>query len=173
MDERVWTDTPIALGETIMLDQLSITRKRVNHAIIISGNLDLAMKRLAPSVKIQGLGQDVGAGDFGVRMSHDSAILMPNSPLDVKAGWYEEGFAITHAYGKYAMIELKGSNAEGFLAQGTSVNFKEESPSAALKFLGETCILVKQDASWLLFMETPMLSYFTNFARGAKHIERY
>lgn len=170
MDERIWKDVPLNHGETLSLDGVTITRKRLGHTVLISGNISAALARIAPDAAAVGLGEDVGTGDQAIRLGRDSILLNTKNLIDADSGWHSDGYAISQADGKYALLEIAGEHSEDLLAQGASIAFKHPSPSALIEFAGLACILVKQGTSWLLYVERPMLTYITGFLAGAPNL---
>ena len=167
MDERDWNDAPFGVDETIDLGKVKLTRKTMEHVLLVSGNIDNALETLAPRAKVAGLGDKITADDYVIRLGRETILLHTMKPVMANSGWSEDGYAISHADGKYAMIEISGAGAETLLAQGTSIRFLSHSPSAMVQFAGQNCILVRKSDSWLLFVEQPMLTYLCGFLSGA------
>jgi len=171
MDERIWNDQPISLGETITLPGVTITRKRIEYTTLISGNFNAALKKHAPGVKAVGLGEDIVTSDHAIRLGRDIVVLSTKMPPDIAPGWYEGGYAVSRADEKYAVLEIFGDGAEDLIAQGAGIKFKHPSLSAAIQFSGLTCLLVRQNKAWLLFVERPLLTYVSEFFRGSATLD--
>lgn len=163
MDERDWNDRSLQLGESIALEQVKITRIGTGQLLLISGKFEAALAALAPTAKIVGLGEEIGIYDHALRIGRDTILLNTENTIDAEDGWHEDGYAVSHADGKYALLEIFGEGAELLLAQCASIRFKDPSPSAAIQFAGQSCLLVRQSENWLLFVERPMLAFVCGF----------
>ena len=163
MDERDWNDKPLNHGESIYLQDVKLTRRSMGHVLLISGEFSAGLAAFAPTANVAGLGEDIGSGDYAIRIGRDSILLNTTNATRVIAGWHEGGYAVSHATGKYALIEISGQGSEMLLAQGASIRFKSPSPSAAIQFAGQNCLLVRDSENWLLFVERPMLTFICGF----------
>nr|MDJ0614326.1 hypothetical protein [Rhizobiaceae bacterium] len=159
------------LGGSLALKGATVTRKRIEHSILISGDVNSALAKIDPRIEAVGLGGEVGSGDHAIRIGRDTALLNSSKPINIAVGWYETGFAISQADGKYAVLEISGEGAEDMLSQGASIVFKHSSPSAMIQFAGLPCLLVRQNEAWLLFVERPMLTYMTTFLSGTSALQ--
>lgn len=158
MPEREWTDRPLAEGARVEVAGLVIYRAVSEPACLISGNLIKGMARLAPRAEVVGL-YELRRADDGIRIARDRALLMG---ISGEEGW-RDGTACSPASGLYARFDLSGPALEAALAEGTSANLDAGSPSAAVLFAGQTCLLTRSDAGAELWVETAFATYMTTW----------
>ncbi|MEM7290905.1 MAG: hypothetical protein AAF412_11155 [Pseudomonadota bacterium] len=166
MNERDWNDRPLALEEAIELKGVKIRRTNPGHMMLLSGKLSAGLAGLSLTSEPVGFGGEVGKTKKVIRIGIDSALCVTGKPAKLQPGWYKPGFAVSLADGKYAALKISGKNAGAVLAQGTGHNLEQSSRSAAVEFAGCVVLMVKTGSAWLLFVETPMLTYVTNWFRG-------
>lgn len=166
MDERDWTDRPLAEGGPALTgDGIVIRRTAPGAMALISGDLDAALAALAPGAAMVGIG---GASDMrpvALRIARDRALLLTDTATSV-AGWCDPGYAVSPADGLYACLAITGPGARDLIAEGTSVDPGGASPSAAVLFAGCPCLLSGTEGGWRLWVETPMLTYMTGWLAG-------
>ncbi|GAB5446832.1 hypothetical protein [Gymnodinialimonas sp.] len=158
MRERQWNDRPLAEGATVEVAGLVIQRASTEPLCLISGNLIKAMADLAPGAKTVGLHALRGAND-GVRIARDRAMLVG---VEGEEGWHE-GYACSPATGLYARFDLSGPALQDALAEGTSADLDAGSPSAAVLFAGQTCLLTRSTIGAELWVEAAFATFMTSW----------
>jgi hypothetical protein len=165
MDERVWTDAPLAEGAVMTGDGVAIRRVAPGAMALISGDLDAAGAALAPGAAMVGLGARSDMRPVALRIARDRALLLTDAPVTA-GGWFDPGFAVSPAEGLYACLSITGPGARALIAEGTSVDPDGASPSAAVLFADCPCLLSGTADGWLLWVEAPMLTYLTGWLAG-------
>lgn len=159
MREMNWPELPDLSGEIIARNDLRVTGATAPAALLISGDLDAALAALAPGAPMLGLGADTqadgGAGTWAARIARDRALLVGAALPDVAAGWHAGGYGISQAGDLWRLFAVAGSAADRVIAEGTSADITAASPSAAVLFAGQTCLLLRQRGAWLIGAETP------------------
>ena len=168
MDERNWTDEPLRIGEEIRVETVCVVHKPLGYATLVSGNLDAALKDIAPGAREAGLCAEVGDGSIALRIGRDKALLVTNDPIDHKSAWNFNGYAVSPADDCYCLLAVSGDGAEMFLAQGTACNLTNASPSPAILFAGEQALLVRNQSSFHLYVDRAHLTFITSWIRGAQ-----
>lgn len=167
MDERVWTDHPLAIGGEITGDGVTIRRDPVGALTLISGDLAEGLGHLAPGAALVGLGNVSAATDIALRIARDRALLVTEAPVVSEIGQWKHGCAVNRADGLYACLSITGPRAIDIVTQGTSVDVNTASPSAAVSFAGCTALLTGHEAGWRIWVEAPMLTYLSGWLKGA------
>lgn len=167
MDERNWTDRPLQIGDEIRIGPVRVVHKSLGFAALLSGNLDAAVKALAPDAPMIGLNGEVGEQDFVLRIGRDRALLVSNDQIVEETGWNCDGYAFSAADDCYCLLEISGDRDDYFLAQGTSCHLGNSSPSAAIMFAGVNSLLARKRAVRCLFVDRAHLTYVSSWLRGA------
>lgn len=167
MDERVWTDRPLGIGERIEGADLVVTRDEPGHLTLISGDVGAAVADLALGAPLLGLGQIADHRPIAIRIARDQALLVTDRPV-ARFGAYDQDIAISPADGLYACLTVTGPRASDLLAEATAVNVAAGSPSAAIKAMGCTVLLtIIPTGGWQIWVESPMLTYVTSWIKAA------
>ncbi|MEM6739899.1 MAG: hypothetical protein AAF646_07260 [Pseudomonadota bacterium] len=170
MDERAWIDEALTVGAGIEIGACRVTRQRPHHAAFISGDLDAAVARLAPGANAVGLCDFPRSDAYAIRISRDQALLVTASPLEPSAGWHGS-FALSPADDRFITLGVTGPGARGVLAQGTSADLGQGSPSAAIFFCGGHALLIGAENGYTLWIEAAYRYAVTTFLRSAQPIE--
>uniref|UniRef100_A0A975YG62 Uncharacterized protein n=2 Tax=Gymnodinialimonas phycosphaerae TaxID=2841589 RepID=A0A975YG62_9RHOB len=161
MSEREWTDNRLIEGAALEHAGLMIRRAVTEAACLISGNLAKGLEACSPISQMVGLYQLRRAHD-GIRIARDRALLVGVAGPE---GWHD-GYACSPATGLYTRFDLSGPALDDALAEGTSADLADGSPSAAVLFAGLTCLLTRNETGAELWVETAFTTYMTTwFAR--------
>jgi hypothetical protein len=166
MDERTWTDRPLAEGASLDLCTTRVTREEVAFVSLVSGDLDAALSALCPAAPMLGLGEGTQAGDYAIRIARDHAALVTRAAPDLRPGWHDAGFALSRADDRFACLALRGAGAREVLARGLASPLPHASPSAALRFAGRTALLTGAEDGLRLWVERGDLTFVTSFLRA-------
>lgn len=167
MDERAWTDLPLAVGQSLRLDGVTVTHRELPTAHLVSGALDIALNALAPGAPCLGLAEDGrDAPDYAVRISRDSVLIVTKQALTRRIGWQSDGFGISEASDVYAVFDVAGPDAQQVLAQGGISVPLEPSPSAAIQFAGLTVLLIRRGGVFQMFVPAAHVTYVSGFLQG-------
>jgi len=145
MDERIWTDAPLTMGNPLTLGATSISMVQPPEtAYLISGDLQAAQQLLHANAPMLGLLNDcLGMKSYVIRINRDSELLVSHNLLDLQSGWHTEGFGLSDATDLYAIFKISGREAELVLAQGGIGDVSSRSASAAVMFANVTTLLVR------------------------------
>lgn len=165
MDERNWTDRPLAMGDSIDTPGCVVTRIEPGFLHLVSGNLEAALGRLAPGAARLGFAEIPDTPDFALRIGRDQALLVTSIDLDAAPGWHEPGFALSAAGGSYAHLALVGPSAAHLLAQGLAAPPPWRSPSTAVQFCGVRALVSGVPGGLTLWLERGHLTYCTGILR--------
>lgn len=168
MDDRDWTDRPLAPGASIDAAGVRVTRGTAGAQYLISGNLDAALAALAPEAARLGFAQVAGTGDIAIRIARDRALLVTLAPVNRDGGWQAEGFALSPAGGLYVPLALQGEGAAGLLAQMLASAPPHGSPSAMVHVLGRPGLVTGRPDGLTLWIEPGHLAFVTEFFRQAE-----
>lgn len=167
MDERDWTDRPLAEGETLEAPGVSVTRVVPGVQTLVSGDLEAAIGVLAPGARMLGFADVPDSPDLVLRIARDRALLVTALPVPRTPGWQSEGFALSAAGGLYACLSLRGPGAEALLSQALTGPAPHGSPSAALRFAGTTALVTGLADGLSLWVEQGHLALVTGVLRQA------
>ena len=123
------------------------------------------MAALAPGSPTLGLYARAPDGPHALRIARDRVLLVTQTPLSAADGWRDGWCAISLDDG-WAAIDVKGEDAPLALAQGTAADLETGSPSAAVRFAGLRCLLLRTDASFRLHVEAPWLTALVTWLGG-------
>lgn len=171
MDERDWSNVPLGLGETLEVAGCRIERADPPAALLVSGNLDAALRDLAGGAEAVGRAEEIGRGTAAIRIARDRCLVLSDADQGWPEGWSTPGYATSRATGLYAGLAITGDAAVNLLNQAMSFDPVEHSDSAAVWFLGKTALLVRRGAAFLLLVERPDLTEVSTFLRGAAAID--
>ncbi len=142
-------------------------REGMGGGVLVSGNLEAALAALAPDAPMLGLGGECGgAPAYGVRIARDRALLVGEAPFEVRSGWHEAGFAATPADDLWTVFTLSGAASARVIAEGTGADPGGGSPSAAVLFAGEVCLLLRRADSHVIAIETPRAWFLARWLRA-------
>lgn len=115
--------------------------------VLVSGLLEEAWKSLPGGSAEVGLWQVAPTNEtYRVRMARDRALLVSPQPIDFEPGWHAQGWAATQAHDARLVIDIQGTAVEDIVMEATSVNLREGSPSAAVRFAGLNGVLLYRSA---------------------------
>lgn len=163
MDERRWTDRPLAPGESIETPGCVVTRREPGVLNLVSGNLDAALGILAPNAARLGFAETPGTSDFALRIGRDHALLVTSKAPRLAPGWHEQGFSLSAAGDFYACLTLVGPSAPDLLAHGLAAPPPWGSPSAAVQFCGVRSFVSGVPGGLALWLEAGFLTYCSSF----------
>ncbi len=163
MEERDWTDRPLAWDAVIATPTCRVTRQQSGYQSLVSGDLAAGLTVLAPGAAMIGFAETPAGADYAIRIARDRALLVTQSPPAREAGWQAEGVALSPAGECYACLALSGTGAMALLAQGLTSAPPTGSPSAALRFAGLTVLVTGAPHGCLLWVDPASLSYVTGF----------
>lgn len=163
MRERDWADRPLAEGASVEVAGLTVCRVMSEPACLVSGDLEAALTALSPGSAMVGLYAERRATD-AVRIARDRTIF---TGIQGVAGW-RDGFAVSPATGLYARFELSGLALNDALAEGTQADLTLGSPSAAVLFAGQTCLLTRHGDVAEVWVEAAMATYMTSWLTGRR-----
>lgn len=155
MREMVYPPMAAGPGTLIETGDLRIACHPLGGACLMSGDLAAAIASLSPGAPILGLGGQCDGGNFAVRIARDRALLVNEAPFDARPGWYAAGYAVSAAADQWQSFTLNGAGAAQVIAEGTAVDLDGASPSAALLFAGQSCLLLRRAGGFVIFAETP------------------
>jgi hypothetical protein len=158
MDERDWTDRPLAEGARLSGPGCSVTRVGPGVLHAVSGDLEAALAALAPGAAMLGFGETPGTADFALRVGRDHALLVTGSAIDAPAGWDARGFALSAAGGAYARLDLVGPAARDLLASGLASAPPWGSPSASVQAFGARALVSGRPEGLTLWVERGALT---------------
>jgi sarcosine oxidase gamma subunit len=160
MRERNWSAARSPEGLLIDRPRLAARAVAGRGQTLISGDLDAALGALAPGAPLLGLYARTPEGAHALRIARDRALLISPAPLDVGDGWQgdgEFGWCATAVDDGWAVVDVEGPDAPLVLMQGTAADLSANSPSAALRFMGLTCLLARTQSGFRLHVERPWL----------------
>lgn len=117
MSDIDWSDAVPAPGSLILSAGVRASALDGEGALLISGDLDVAIAEIAKGAPVLGL-LETGpeTGPFALRIARDRALLCSDLPLQVRAGWQDAGFAVSAADDLYFAIRLEGEKSGLVLA---------------------------------------------------------
>ena len=133
---------------------------------LISGDLEAALKALAPSAPLLGLYGMAPRGRHALRIARDKALLVTPAPIAVAEGW-REGWCATALDDAWVAVDVEGPGAGLVLMQGTSADLAAGSPSAAVLFAGRRCLLLRTQKGFRLHIEAPGFEALMTWLDGA------
>jgi hypothetical protein len=131
---------------------------------LVSGDLEAALKALAPGAPLVGFCGRAPDGPHA--LPRDRALLVTLAPLGAADGW-REGFCATTVDDGWAVVEVEGPDAPLVLIQGTAADLSAGSPSAAVLFAGERCLIARTVGGFRLHVEAPWLEALMTWLDGA------
>ncbi len=172
MDERVWTDECLAIGESITLGSVTITVIELPEVChLITGNIEAAFANLAPQPPILGLLENkANAAFFGLRTGRDSVLLVsvsPNQDLPgFKPGWNDAGFGVSDASDNYTVFSVSGEGADFILSQCGIEDLDARSPSASILINDIAVLLIRDGEAFHFYVPSAYSVHMTSFFCG-------
>ncbi|MFX0541087.1 hypothetical protein ACEWPM_005055 [Roseovarius sp. S4756] len=167
MRERDWPELPSLGGDIIARDDLRVTCAPMPAAMLISGDLKAAVAAVSPDAPMLGLGGQTGGGAWAGRIARDRALLVSDAPITAASGWHADGYAMTPADDLWQVFTLTGPAAARVIAEGTAADIEAGSPSAAVLFAGQTCLLLRRGEATLICAETSRAWAMAEWLDGA------
>ncbi len=168
MDERDWTDRPLAPETPIVLGDLTVTMlPQAGSTYLVSGKMDEVVGAFGLDNGIICLLEtQPNAGSFGIRTGRNSALIIYPDAHELVPGWHPAGFAVSAAFETYETILLSGPGSAMALAQGGVADINATSKSAMLRFAGVSVLLTQGENGYLLWVPKAQLTYMTSFLSG-------
>ena len=165
MRETRWP--PARSGAGLLVDRSRLQARGAGGLgqTLISGDLEAAVAVLAPGAPRLGLYALAPEGAHALRIGRAGALLVTPVPLVVADGW-REGWCATAVDDGWAAIDVSGADAALALAEGTSADLAEGSPSAAAVFFGLRGLLARTPAGFRIHVETPWLETLLSWLDG-------
>ena len=164
MDEREWTDAPLAVGEAIGCMEADVTRLPDLPMWLITGDLTGLQGDDGSAQAPAGLADQIDLGAFSIRIGRDR-LLAGGETVWTVVDPQSENYALSRADGLYSILRIAGPRADQLIRRGTSVDLSVQSPSAAIRFAGLTTLLLRDQEGFLLFVEAAWLTYLSSFFR--------
>jgi hypothetical protein len=159
---------PAWRAEGILIDRSRLQARALSGrgSAMISGEIEAAIRALAPGAPILGLYALAPEGAHALRIARDRALLVTPAPLGTADGW-RESWCATSVDDGWAAVDVAGPETPLALMQGTSTDLAANSPSAAVLFAGLRCLLVRTEAGFRLHVEAPWLEALLIWMDGA------
>lgn len=138
MYDRIWTTRTPLPGETLQANGLTIRCEAAGGASLVSGDLDAAIRSLAPEAPVLGLLDDTPTGAYALRIARDRALLCTEAPLGLD-GW-RDGFAVSSADDLFLQIRITGDRAADL--RSACMSGGRGSASTAILFAGQSALVV-------------------------------
>lgn len=158
MREREWTDRPLHPGDMMDHAGLRVTPAPIHDAVMVTGDLTAAIADIAPGAAFVGLYAERGEPGL-IRIARDKALCVGATFAE---GWHGT-FATSDASGLYACLHMSGPALTDALSEGTGADLHGNSPSAAVMFAGQTCLLTRQGETAELWVPAAMETYMTGW----------
>lgn len=131
-----WSEMPRWASHVLEAPGLTVRTLTGLSQLLVSGDLD-AWNRMA-GMQGPGVGAlAVAAGDrYAVRLARDRILAVATSPFEIKAGWHDEGFAVTRLNAGLHVFQADGPSLPGLISRAVTVDPVNAGPSAALSFAG-------------------------------------
>jgi hypothetical protein len=133
---------------------------------LVSGDVEAALRALAPGAPLLGLHAFAPTTAHALRIARDRALIVTRAPIGAADGW-RDGWCATSLDDAYAVLDIEGAGAGSVLMQGTTVDLAACSPSAALMFAGQRCLLARLAGGFRLHVERPRLEAMLTWLDGA------
>ena len=166
MRETDWSPARAPEGRLVERAGFAVLARTGLGQTLMSGDLEAALKTLAPGAPMMGLYELAPTGRHALRIARDRALLVTPAPIAATEGW-RDGFCATPVDDAYAAIDVEGEGADLVLMQGTAADLSAGSPSAALMFAGQCCLLARTAAGFRLHVERPRLEALLAWLDGA------
>jgi len=165
MRETDWPPARRAEGRILEKPRLTAQALAGRGATLLSGDLNRAVAALAPGAPMLGLYAPAPEGPHAVRIARDRALLVTREPLGAADGW-REGWCATSLDDAWAALDVSGPDAALALMQGTAADLAGGSPSAAVRFAGLRCLLLRTETGFRLHLEAPWLTALLTWLEG-------
>jgi hypothetical protein len=164
--ETNWAPARGAAGLVVDRPRLAARAVAGIGQTLVSGDLAAGLAALAPGAPLLGLYALVSEGAYALRIARDRALLVTQAPLGADEGW-RNGWSATASDDAYVALDVSGPDAPLALMQGTSADLEAGSPSAAILFAGQRCLLARTEAGFRLHLEQPRLEALLTWLDGA------
>lgn len=135
-----WEPAPDFGTAAIRRDRLAVQAVSGLGQVLVSGDLALAARALAPEAPMIGFWGIAETLPFFLRMARDRALLVSPQPLAIAPGW-REGFGASPADDAFTVLEIAGDDLAIVVAEATGADLASGSPSAAIRFCGVDALL--------------------------------
>jgi sarcosine oxidase gamma subunit len=156
MRETEWTPARRAEGALVARPAFTARARTGLGQTLVSGDLDAALNALVRGAPRIGLYEPAPKGNHALSIARDRALLVTPAPIGAADGW-RDGWCATSVDDGWVAIDVEGAQTELVLMQGTSADLTAGSPSAALMFAGQPCLLARTLAGFRLHVERPRL----------------
>ncbi|PZN56005.1 MAG: hypothetical protein DIU65_05515 [Proteobacteria bacterium] len=111
------------------------------HQLLVSG--DLAAWSRVSGIEGAGVGATmIASGEkYMARIARDRVLAVSEAALPVKAGWHEEGFAVSVIDAGLHVFELEGRELSDVLSRATTLAPESNTASASVLFAGVNAVL--------------------------------
>jgi sarcosine oxidase gamma subunit len=166
MRERDWGPARYPEGTLIDRPRLIVRAIEGRGHALLSGDLEAGLAALAPGAPLLGLHGFAPEGPHALRIARDRALLVTPARLGAQDGW-RDGWCATAVDDGWTAVEVEGADAPLVLMQGTSADLAAGSPSAALRFAGLVCLLIRTERGFRLHVERGWLEALLTWLDGA------
>ncbi len=165
MDERIWTNKALALGEVITRGKATISRQfDPAAAYLISGDLGLALQNICPDAPMLGLLEDgKDAANYAIRIGRSSMLLVLDHAPGPVAGWQNAGYGVSDATDAYVAFDVAGQDAAQVLARGGVVLDAAQSLSASSSFAGIPALITRHHDNLRIWVPRAAQIHATTF----------
>lgn len=117
MTDMDWSETLPEPGSVILSKEFSAQVCAPTEAVLVSGDLELALPAVAKGAPLLGLLETCpDTGPFALRIARDRALVCSDNPLSVAVGWHEAGFVVSRVDDFYLNVRLEGDRSDLVLA---------------------------------------------------------
>ena len=156
MDEKQWEWQELKTGVLFSRKGLKVQLMPQRGSLLVSGDIMKALQFLDLDIPILGM-KGLAGNNFALAIGSNRILVSTQKQLQVRNGWFKDGFIITSADFQWKLLALEGPTARMVLAQGILNDLS--SPSCITLVFGKTSLVVKSATGYLLFVEAPYLQY--------------
>ncbi|RUW62574.1 hypothetical protein [Mesorhizobium sp. M7A.F.Ca.US.008.03.1.1] len=162
-----WSVGPNWQSAVITAPGLAVRAVLDLNQLMVSGDLDAWAR--ASGVDGPGVGAFGAAqGDrYAARLARDRLLVVSDSPLGIATGWHADGFALTAISAGLQVFEVEGTELDGFIARGTTVDPGQASASAALSFAGISAIVYRHEDKLRIHVDRGLAAYLWTWMETA------
>lgn len=102
----------------------------------VSGDLAAFGRHIGVSPEGVGALEIANGAMYSVRIARDRLLVVGIAEENLKAGWHEEGFAVTPTSAGLHVFQLSGRNSLDMVRRATTLDLASPGPSAATVFAG-------------------------------------
>lgn len=155
-----WTPVPDWTSAVLEGDGWSARAVPHLHRLLVSGDLETALRTLAPDTFSIGLWQIADGDIHASRIGRDRMLITSAMPLGAPFGWNPGGFAVSLADDAYLTLDVAGPKLRDLVAEMTFTKPDDNSPSAATLVCGQQALLHRTDETTArIHVETSLAPY--------------